>query len=137
MKVRVNLRRRGAAGDYDLLPLINIVFLLLVFFLLSATLAPVDDLDHLPASAQARAGRDEPSVLRVRADGALEFAGVPLPPAELPAAARAWQQAHPDLALPVEADAGASAPAFLRLLHSLRDAGVQQVRLRARPAGAG
>lgn len=135
MKLRAPHHLRSRGGDYDLLPLINIVFLLLVFFLLSATLTPADDRRHLPASAQVRAVETSPAVLRVRADGVLEFAGAPLLVTELTAAAAAWRQAHPGQALPVEADAATSATGFLALLPRLRAAGVEQLRLRARPVG--
>ena len=65
-------RRRRAPAE-ALVPMINIVFLLLIFFLLSATIAPPDPFDVTLPGASAQEGGDPsgPRVLHVSADGEL------------------------------------------------------------------
>ncbi|MEM9139809.1 MAG: biopolymer transporter ExbD [Pseudomonadota bacterium] len=59
----------------NIVPMINVVFLLLVFFLMTATIAPPDPFDiGLPASSMPETAETDQSFY-VRADGVYSFAG--------------------------------------------------------------
>lgn len=119
-------RRHRATSDDQALPLINIAFLLLVFFLLAGTLLPpspisVNDLellDGMPA-------RGVPEGLLIARDGRLAFRGVII----------TREDVVPELfvglkgPLAVQADALADAQLVIDLLHLLARAGVVEVEL--------
>ena len=114
-------RRQRAEG---VVPLINIVFLLLVFFLLTATIAPPDPLPvDLPEVAAAEAGVEDAGALHVAADGALAR-GALRGEAVFDALAAA-----PVAELALRADAGVDGASFAALLARLRDLGVETVTL--------
>jgi biopolymer transport protein ExbD len=114
-------RRPRAEG---VVALINIVFLLLVFFLLTATIAPPEPLPvDLPAADLARAAGDPAEPLHVGADGALAW-GAARGEAVFAALASA-----PAAELALRADAGLDGAAFAALLARLRGLGVETVTL--------
>ena len=71
------LRRRRDST----IPLINIVFLMLIFFLIAGTVAPPLDPDLNLVDTSGLEGREPPDALVLRADGALNFRGAPTDPA--------------------------------------------------------
>ncbi|RYH04475.1 biopolymer transporter ExbD [Salipiger sp. IMCC34102] len=64
--------------------LINVVFLMLVFFLVAGTVAPPLDPDLSLVNADDLEGREPPDALVLSADGSLRFRGVPVDPTVLP-----------------------------------------------------
>jgi biopolymer transport protein ExbD len=107
-------RRRPPLRE-NVVPLINVVFLLLIFFMLTATLRPADVIDVvLPQDA--RDAHQEPSdwpVLIVDADGRVD-------PEDL-------SQLGPNVEL--RADANVPARVLLPLLEALDRAGVAEVEV--------
>ncbi|MEQ8903128.1 MAG: biopolymer transporter ExbD [Roseovarius sp.] len=104
--------------------LINIVFLMLIFFMAAATLAPPLDGELKLVRTAELEGRAPPDALVVHADGRLAYRGEPLPDAAaymaaLPEEARATVRIVPDAALP--------APDLIRLGAALRRAGATRV----------
>lgn len=121
-------RRRRAAGD-TFVPMINIVFLLLIFFLLSATIAPPDPFDMtLPEAAIAEAETVAlPDVLHVSATGEIIFGEIRGDAALRAVAAR--QDAGP---VALRADAELDGAAFSALLGQLAALGVTDIELTVR-----
>ena len=121
-------RRRRAAGD-TFVPMINIVFLLLIFFLLSATIAPPDPFDMtLPEALTPEAETVAlPDVLHVSAMGEVMFGEMRGEAAVRAVAAR--QDAGP---LALRADAGLDGAAFSALLRQLAAMGVTDIELTVR-----
>ncbi|MET4104379.1 biopolymer transport protein ExbD [Roseovarius sp. MBR-78] len=106
------------------IPLINIVFLMLIFFMAAATLAPPLDGDVRLVRTADLEGRAPPDALVIHADGQLMFRGAGLPDAAayiatLPDAGRETVRIVPDADLP--------APTLLRLGTALRAAGAGRV----------
>lgn len=104
--------------------LINIVFLMLIFFMAAATLAPPLEGDLRLVRTEDLEGRAPPDALVVHADGRMIYRGLPQPDAAayiaaLPEEARATLRLVPDAALP--------AADLLRLGEALRRAGVGRV----------
>ena len=121
-----------------MLPLINVVFLLMVFFMLVGALAPPEALPVRPARAATLDPADASSgSLVVAADGRLGLAGEVFASDQLAARVAAWRAQQPHAVLQVKADAGAEAQGVLDVLEALRAAGVPRVELMAAPAAAG
>lgn len=126
-------RRRPAE---NLLPMINVVFLLLIFFLISAKLAPPEPFAvTLPEAAAAEGGVGPGLVLHLGADGGLGY-GEARDDAALAALATARAEfcgradcgkTPPRLAL--RADAAAPAEGLADLLASLAAIGFAEVTL--------
>lgn len=132
---RYSLAPRPSAprrGD-SIVPMINIVFLLLIFFMLTATIAPPDPFDlalpegEVNATAPAAPRR---LVLVIGADGARAHDG-----ATGAAALAALRAAYrPGDLVELRADAGLDGAAFARLLAELAAAGIDGVTLALRQA---
>lgn len=125
MKLSPHRRARPRSLDDALLPLVNIVFLLMVFFLASGHFAVSKPAASAPRTAQADTTVAAPRVLHLHDDGSLSLQAQRFSEAELPRRALDWQGE----ALDVRAAANLPAPRVLHLLAVLRDAGVGEVRL--------
>lgn len=133
--MRFRQRHRPAPDGENVLPLINVVFLLLVFFMVAGALERADLFDVTPPEAAVEAEpEDRTAVLLMAADGRLALAGTPLERAALATAVTEWREAHPEAVLTVKADAAAEALDVVALLEDLRAAGVPSVVLLATEA---
>lgn len=134
-------RRSVPAASVELTPLIDIVFLLLIFFMASSVLMRENRLDiELPsASGTPRNLGDAPLEIAVDRRGGYALNGQPLqgdPEALAEALAEAVQkqEASPEaLRLVVRADALASHQSVVRALEAAGQAGLTRIRLAARP----
>lgn len=128
--------QRVPRTDVDMVPMINVAFLLLTFFLLLGRFGHADILAvDPPRTAQAAsAAVGEADVLLLDRDGRMALGRERIELRDLAARATAWQLAHPGAALRVKADAAADAVNLLECLEILRDAGIAEVRLLTRPA---
>ncbi|MBN2761331.1 MAG: biopolymer transporter ExbD [Rhodobacteraceae bacterium] len=110
----------------SVVPMINVVFLLLIFFLMSAQIAPPDPVDIMPPSV-ALADRPAPTdmqVLWLGGEGVL-----------LTADGLAPDMGALGSAVSLRADADAPAADLARVLRDLASAGVREVTLVARQGG--
>lgn len=124
MKLSSSARPRNRGLDDALLPLVNVVFLLMVFFLAAGRFNQRADADA-PESARTEARSSSARVLELRGSAQLAFEGQLFADAELPGRALAWQ----GTTLDVRAGGEVPADRVLRVLAVLRAAGVQDVRL--------
>lgn len=123
------------------LPLINVVFLLLIFFMVAGHLAPPQNNDVKAPHSASQGVRDDDSqpALSLKRDGGLFYRGQAVADADLPAliARLRAKQSRPtgktsaDEPAPVRllADAGTPLKTLRAGLGELRDAGVTRVRL--------
>lgn len=126
-------RRRTRTVRENVVPLINVVFLLLIFFLLAGTL-DVPDLWEVdpPAAAEALPASRERARLLLTADGRIAFREHPVEGGErLAAAVAAYLQEGGDPIVQVKADGRATAGDLLPVLETLRGAGVEELDLLA------
>lgn len=120
---------RERDSESGLIPLINVVFLLLIFLMLSGSLSQRDVFPVEPPTADSGAPLpSEPLVLLVAADGRLAVAGRQVSEAELLALVgpEAGDAAR---ALSLKADAGVEAATLVALLEKLRRSGVGVITL--------
>jgi biopolymer transport protein ExbD len=133
-------RARKADSEDGILPLINVVFLLLIFFMLAGRLTQAAPFSvEPPASAEAgaalRPGADQPreATMLVSADGRMALNGTPLDPAALRQAIAGEIASRPDLPVILKADGAAEASAVVAVMERLRDAGVRRLQLFTQP----
>jgi biopolymer transport protein ExbD len=119
-------RARRAAKREPTIALINIVFLMLVFFMVAGTLAaPMDAGLSLVRTANLE-GRAPPDALVIRADGTLMYRGTEItsPAAYLP---RREDKAMPEIRLVPDRDLPARD--LVRIARELRSAGASRVMI--------
>lgn len=127
MQLEAGRRRRGL--QVSLTPLIDVVFILLLFFLLSSTFTQWRELN---VTAPGQNVSNEPNILlkmhligsqgEIRVDGAHYFSADA-------AVLRKLVAAHPDTVFAIDADDGLTAQAMITLADRLQQAGAQQVSL--------
>jgi len=134
--IRAHVGARRKSDDERILPLINIVFLLLIFFMLAGRLAATDPFRIEPPRSASEAPPDvQEHVVFVAADGRLAFDGEVMESAALKAAVSEAMQQEPPPRIRLKADAGTEATQVVVVMETLRDAGVETLRLLTIPAG--
>lgn len=117
--------QRRPRGE-NIVPMINVVFLLLIFFLMTAQIAPPEPFAVDPPEATAEASDGGTLILHLSAEGELGFEDQR---AEAAVAAAADAAVAADAPLFLRADRAAEAVAVARLLGGLAAAGARDVRL--------
>jgi biopolymer transport protein ExbD len=119
--------------EIDLTPLIDVVFVLLLFFFVTSTFIQPSLPVNLAkaASASASAERKEQLVITIDADGSLFNEGEPLAREEIPALIRA----NPDLGINLFVDRAAPFESFLSVIDETRLLGRDDVSITTLPAG--
>jgi biopolymer transport protein ExbD len=127
--IRLERRHRHPGSPDDrLVPLINVIFLLLLFFMLAGNLARLyDDQLRAPDSASETLPPAALPELLLAADGSLRFEGVAVAHAELAARLGAAGAARSGVRL--LADARTEFARLEPVLAALREAGVERVAL--------
>ena len=124
--IRLAQKRRDHGGDENIVPLINIVFLLLMFFILTGTLEPAEPLEVTPpASGPEPDLEPEGQTLLVVPDGRVALGGTVLRLERLPDALRSL---GPTM-IKVKADAETTAETLMPVLRAIREAGFDDVVL--------
>ena len=122
----------------EIIPMIDIMFFLLVFFIL-VTLHMIPDAglaSRLPTSSTAQALPRPQITLTVDRAGAVHFAQRTLSPAQLTALLRS--RGNPQaLQVTLAGDKDTSLQALMRVMDACREAGVTRIGLAAQVAGAG
>lgn len=116
-------RRRSRIDS--IVPMINIVFLLLVFFLLTATVAPPEPLEVTPPESEAGQQAEGEDILFLAADGTLAL-GAAEGEAVFEAIAARPAEAPP---LMLRADRAVPGAEIAALMARLGEIGVERVRL--------
>ena len=128
---------RKSRKPENTVPLINVVFLMLIFFLVAGTLAPAPDgeVDFITLAATDPAS--PPDMLFIRADGTLTWRGEALPLNDHVLRWESLQQEGLDSRpLRIAADRSLSAIDLLDSLDELRKAGIDQIVLIAEKSPA-
>ena len=114
----------------SIIPMINVVFLLLIFFLMTSQLTPPEPLEVAPPVSEAGKASETAPVLLVSAAGETAFDTLRGTTA-VAAFAQAAQEA--DRTALLRADGGAEAATVARLLRDLAAAGLADVNLVVAP----
>ena len=113
-----------------ILPLINVVFLLLIFVMMMSRVEGTDGYDVTPpvSSSDDSAGQRE-NLLVLSEDGQVQLGGVELSNVALMQYARDQKRDHPDEIVKIKADAEVDAMRLIALMESLRIGGVENLVL--------
>ena len=129
-------QRRSArqASVVELTPLIDVVFLLLIFFMVSTTFAHGEIKIALPAAAVPVSAGGQAVEVRVSAAGDVSVAGRVLPDESFETLLGALaRQADSHTALVVYADANATHQSVTRVLDAAGRVGLRDIRLATQP----
>ena len=119
------------SGEERVLPLINVVFILLIFFLLAGRLSAMDPFRvEAPRSLGGEPIGGHDMVVHVGADGRLAFDGSVLDEAELRAAIA---QRVTSGTLRIKADGQVEARRVIAVMEILREAGIERLELLTLP----
>lgn len=122
--------RRGAGPAIGLTPLIDVVFILLLFFMLASDLNRFNRIEVTAAVSSDAAGDRHVSIfLRVHADGTFSLVGDRLAEPELMRTIGARLVRHPELAVVVHPDGDVSLQALVDILERLTSLGVGGITL--------
>ena len=127
--MKLPFRPRRPPSD-SIVPLINIVFLLLIFYMLTGSLARPELFRIDPPTSKSKTqGAPEPSTILLAADGRLAFGNKAMSLENVRKAVAARFKANPKIKVEIKADAKVPARHLLLLLDELRNTGVQAVGL--------
>lgn len=136
----MKLRRRKMRARVEMTPLMDVVFLLLVFFIYAMMSMAVHRalLLNLPSSSRAELQHDISLALSVTSDGSLFLDKEPLSPNELVATLRAKQarSIEEEISLQVFADGELSYQELYKVLDLIKAAGVNKITLQAKGESA-
>lgn len=121
--------RKRPRGE-SIVPMINVVFLLLVFFLMTSQLAPPEPIEVSPPRATGEEGTSAQVILFMGADGTLAFRDLT---GEAAMTAFAEAAATADAPPLLRADAEAEAKAVARALRDLAGRGLADLALVVAP----
>lgn len=113
----------------SIVPMINVVFLLLIFFLMTSRLAQPDPFEVTPPEAALDTEATAEAVLYVDAQGQMHFDGA----GGEAAIARLAAAGAGSPAVQLRADAGLEAAALARILRQLAASGLSRAELTVRP----
>lgn len=119
--------------EENVIPLINIVFLLLIFFMVAGTLTPRSPFDiTLPATEQGGERPTDPLRIYLSGDGRIALNGEEIAAGGLSGRLAARFASSPDLPVQIEADSDAASHKLLEVMDALREAGFERVNLLTR-----
>jgi len=118
-------QRRRPTRTENIVPMINVVFLLLIFFLMTAQITPPDSFEVILPKAVVAQSAEQSDILLIAADGTLGYG-----PNKGEAALQAiTMRTNPDLPLLIRADTALPAKMLARLLPKLAALGITKVEL--------
>ena len=115
----------------NITPLIDVVFILLVFFMLAGAIEKPDPVSVTPPqSVSDLQSTEEDVVILIDADGTVVFQDqVMRDDSELIRTATIWFAARPDSSIQLKADSEAEAVRVIEVMEALREAGAQYLVL--------
>jgi len=127
------VRAKPKRGVVNITPLIDVVFILLVFFMLAGAIKPKDAFPVNAVQSQSTAlGDPQELVVLIDADGRLALNERMLPRDQIAAGVQAFLKERPDGLVQLKADGEADAVLVLSVMEDLRNAGVEYLVLLTR-----
>jgi len=124
------INRRPRNDDDAVMPLINIVFLLLIFFMVAGKLTSSDPFEIAPPSSISGVNEDPGTLtLLVGRNGETALDGTVIAESELTNALTERLQDEPGIILRLKADGGAKANDVIHVMEIIRDAGAGELNL--------
>jgi biopolymer transport protein ExbD len=118
-----------------MVPLINVVFLLLIFFLLAGTMGPTEPVNvALPKGTFDDKNTRQPAVLYMDKDGFVFLGEKMIPPEVSGVFVKGYLKEQGTDRVAIKADQAAPADSLLTLMEGLRTAGVKEVTIQTEQA---
>ncbi len=132
-----DLRRRRSDGAMpDVTPILDMVFILLIFFVLAAAFAIHGDDIRLPQSSTARLFAGKPIRIAIAADGSLSFDHRPITARDIGFLVRdSLREESGSRRVLLETDRDAPVGAFLAVVDTIRAHGGDRLVIAAQPIG--
>jgi len=131
--LRISLKTRRKAGESNLIPLINIVFLILVFFMIMGRITPREALAvDPPASRHASSAEPGDIVVLLAKDGRIAVNSERVDRPELSMALSEWQgkaEVPADVKIVVKADGNTRFDQLDDVLKDIREFGATRISL--------
>ncbi|KUO55019.1 MAG: hypothetical protein APF80_10375 [Alphaproteobacteria bacterium BRH_c36] len=119
----------------NMIPLINIVFLILIFFLVASALRPFSDREvRLAESSEAKSPGAGTRMAVLREDGSIFVSGARVSQEQLQIQLAEWAKDDPSRGVTLVADRDMDAGALIAIVTSANVAGVRDVKLLTRKA---
>lgn len=117
-----------------ILPMINVVFLLLIYFMLTGQLSALDPFDVAPPETTSEGNAESGDLLLLVGQyGRVAIDGLDIPQDRLPDVLSARFQAAPDMTVRVKADGRTDALQVVEVMRIIREAGAPSLQLLALP----
>ena len=128
--MKLQPKKKKAASEENLVPLINVVFLMLIFFLAAGALRPFRE-EGIKAPQATVSGHDERPLgpVLINASGKVSIKGVEQDKTVLVAFFAARVRSHVTQPLPIVADQHLPAIKLVEVLQAARSAGIKKIRL--------
>ena len=128
--MRIHPPAENHRTEVTIIPMVNVVFLLLIFFMLVGRIAPNDSLDiSLPVSSSGQAQSDELTHIAIAADGRMVLDGDELDMSALIGVVADMVKEDSRTRFELKADANLEANQLILVMEVLRQAGVQELAL--------
>ena len=128
--MRINPPTEDHRIEVTVVPMVNVVFLLLIFFMLVGRVLPGDELDiSVPLSESGETQTGEPIRIIVPADGHIVMEENEIDPTALSEAIVEMLQRDPEQRFQLKADAALEANQLIQIMELLRQAGVRELTL--------
>ncbi|NNC23607.1 biopolymer transporter ExbD [Salinisphaera sp. USBA-960] len=122
--------KRQTDSEISLLPLTNIVFLLMIFFLLIGRITQPDALDVQPPQSTSQASvSDQALRVEIAPNGRIAVDGQKISLDQLVPTVRGQQLQSPNRPVRLRADGGENATRVVHVMQILHNAGVDKLRL--------
>ena len=132
--MRLAQQKAKRSAEENIIPLINIVFLLLIFFLLAGTLAPRPPFELEPVAAVQDPNVDVPQgALFISASGAMYYEGRVVTPDELRGTVQLARSGAADEPLEILMDRRLKGEKLFPVIETLGRAGITKIRLLTEP----
>ena len=122
VKIQTNRKR---SLELDLIPLINIVFLLLIFFMLTSTSISSALKANLPEARSSKKNQNKNQVLKISESGILELNGKPINREEMIRQIGDLLEVNKTKTLELQGDKNIKIKLFGKIISDLRKAGVE------------
>lgn len=128
--MKFNLQSQERRLDLTVLPMVNVVFLLLVFFMLVGRIGPKEELEIAPPLSQSgQVESGQPVRIEIDREGAMAMDSRIIDTTELIVAVTDLLRQDPSTQIQLKADAALDANRLIRIMETLRLLGVAKLTL--------
>lgn len=135
MRSRVNLDIQNSESEIDMTPMLDIVFIMLIFFIVSTTFVKEAGVEiNRPAASTAEKQESTGVMLAVTADGLIWLEGNQTDVRMIRPKLERLKVEQPDVSVMVQADENAKTGVLIKVMDQIKLAGIAQVAVATKPS---